>query len=87
MKESNRQDFTLDDLDRLRQSELRPQEMIFAQIGDNGIYRPTLLALLSNSLRQYSRLRRELISAEIAGHENIGVRSSLEAWAEIEFAS
>jgi hypothetical protein len=47
MKESNRQDFTLDDLDRLRQSELRPQEMIFAQIGDNGIYRPTLLALLS----------------------------------------
>jgi hypothetical protein len=60
MKESNRQDFTLDDLDRLRQSELRPQEMIFAQIGDNGIYRPALLALLSNSLRQYSRLRREI---------------------------
>jgi hypothetical protein len=34
--------------------------MIFAQIGDNGIYRPALLALLSNSLRQYSRLRREI---------------------------
>ncbi|HLN98415.1 MAG TPA: hypothetical protein VK208_08145, partial [Pyrinomonadaceae bacterium] len=60
MKESIRQDFTLDDLDALRNSELRSQEMIFTQIGENSVYRPTLLTLLSNSLRQYSRLRREI---------------------------
>jgi hypothetical protein len=60
MTESNHQDFTQDDLIALGESELRPQEAIFTQIGENSHYRQTLLALLSNSLRQFSRLRREL---------------------------
>jgi hypothetical protein len=60
MNETNHQDFTLDDLNALGESELRPQEAIFTQIGENSHYRQTLLALLSNSLRQFSRLRREI---------------------------
>jgi hypothetical protein len=60
MNEPNRQDFTRDDLIALKESELRPQEAIFSQIGESSHYRRTLLALLSNSLRQFSRLRREL---------------------------
>ena len=58
MNESNHQDFTPDDLIALAESELRPQEAIFTQIGENSHYRQTLLALLSNSLRQFSKLRK-----------------------------
>ena len=47
-----------DDLIALAESELRPQEAVVTQIGDNSHYRQTLLALLSNSLRQFSRLRK-----------------------------
>jgi hypothetical protein len=57
MNESNHRDFTLDDLIVLAESELRPQEAIFTQIGENSHYRQALLALLSNSLRQFSTLR------------------------------
>jgi hypothetical protein len=60
MNKPNRQAFTLDDLIALGESELRPQEAIFSQIGEGSHYRQTLLALLSNSLRQFSRLRREV---------------------------
>jgi hypothetical protein len=60
MNEPNGQDFTSDDLIALKESELRPQEAIFSQIGESSPYRRTLLALLSNSLRQFSRLRREV---------------------------
>jgi len=60
MNEPNRQDFTSDDLIALKESELRPQEAIFSQIGESSPYKRTLLALLSNSLRQFSRLRREI---------------------------
>ena len=58
MNETNYQDFSRDDLIALAESELRPQEAIFTEIGDNGRYRQMLLALMSNSLRQYSRLRK-----------------------------
>jgi hypothetical protein len=58
MNETNYQDFSRDNLIALAESELRPQEAIFTQIGDNSHYRQMLLALLSNSLRQYSRLRK-----------------------------
>lgn len=54
----NYQDFSRDDLIALAESELRPQEAIFTEIGDNGRYRQMLLALMSSSLRQYSRLRK-----------------------------
>ena len=60
MNEPNHQDFTRDDLNALGESELRPQEAIFTQIGESSHYRQSLLALLSNSLRQFSRLRREI---------------------------
>jgi hypothetical protein len=60
MNEPDRQDFTPDDLIALKESELRPQEAIFSQIGESSRYRRTFLALLSNSLRQFSRLRREV---------------------------
>jgi len=60
MNKPNRQDFTPDDLIALKESELRPQEAIFSQIGESSHYRRTFLALLSNSLRQFSRLRREV---------------------------
>lgn len=52
----NYQDFSRDDLIALAESELRPQEAIFTEIGDIGRY--MLLALMSSSLRQYSRLRK-----------------------------
>jgi hypothetical protein len=54
----NETDFSRNDLIALAESELRPQEAIFTEIGDNGRYRQMLLALMSNSLRQYSRLRK-----------------------------
>jgi len=60
MNEPDRQDFTPDDLIALKESELRPQEAIFSQIGESSHYRRIFLALLSNSLRQFSRLRREV---------------------------
>jgi hypothetical protein len=60
MNEPNHQDFTRDDLIALGDLELRPQEAIFSQIGESSHYRQTFLALLSNSLRQFSRLRREI---------------------------
>jgi hypothetical protein len=44
----------------LGESELRQQEAIFTQIEENKRYRQALLALLSSSLRQFSRLRREM---------------------------
>jgi hypothetical protein len=54
----NETDFSRNDLIALAESELRPQEAIFTEIGDNGRYRQMLLALMSNSLRQYSRLKK-----------------------------
>jgi hypothetical protein len=58
MNDSNYQDLTSDDLIALAESELRSQEAIFAQIGEGTDHRQTLLALLSDSLRQYFRLRK-----------------------------
>jgi hypothetical protein len=60
MNESNHRVFALLDLVALGESELRQQEAIFTQIEENKRYRQALLALLSSSLRQFSRLRREM---------------------------
>jgi hypothetical protein len=60
MNESKYRDFSLDDLVARGESELRQQEAIFTQIDGNSHYRKMLLALLSSSLRQFSRLRREI---------------------------
>jgi hypothetical protein len=58
MNNPSQQERTRETLLALAEAELQPQEAIFAQIGDDGRYRPMLLALLSNSLRQMSRLRK-----------------------------
>jgi hypothetical protein len=60
MNESNHRVFALDDLVALGESELQQQEAIFTQIEGDSRYRQALLALLSSSLRQFSRLRREI---------------------------
>jgi len=58
MNDSNQQNLTRDDLIAIAEAELRPQEAIFTQIGDDSRCRQALLALLSNSLRQFYRLKK-----------------------------
>ncbi len=58
MNDLKPKDLTSDDLVALAASELRSQEAIFARIGEDIDHRQTLLVLLSDSLRQYFRLRK-----------------------------
>ncbi len=58
MNKPSQQECTRETLLARAEAELQPQEGIFAQIGDDISYRPILLTLLSNSLRQVSRLRK-----------------------------
>ncbi len=58
MNDLKPKDLTSDDLVALAESELRSQGAIFARIGEYIDHRQTLLVLLSDSLRQYFRLRK-----------------------------
>ncbi len=63
MSNPSQQECTRETLLALAEAELQPQEAIFAQIADDSGYKPILLALLSNSLRQISRLRKIMESS------------------------